>query len=222
MRVVPNLYPALERQEVVVHTPRHVESVAELSVGGARAGRRGVVARAAAAARDEGFPYVHAFVNEGAAAGASRPHTHSQLAWLREPPPAVVAEETGDCRVCAHLADELADGRGSSPSETASSRWRAWAGRLPYELLHRAGRARAGSGSTRRSCRPRSACSATSSAASARSRATVPLNAWLHDGPHWHLEVVPRLTVHAGLELGAGIYVNTLDPERGGRAAARS
>jgi UDPglucose--hexose-1-phosphate uridylyltransferase len=35
----------------------------------------------------------------------------------------------------------------------------------------------------------------------------------LHDTGHWHLEVLPRLTVFAGIELGAGIYVNTLAPE---------
>jgi UDPglucose--hexose-1-phosphate uridylyltransferase len=46
----------------------------------------------------------------------------------------------------------------------------------------------------------------------------VPLNAWLHDGPHWHLELVPRLSVLAGLELGAGVYVNSLPSEE---AAAR-
>ena len=45
----------------------------------------------------------------------------------------------------------------------------------------------------------------------------VPLNAWLHSGGHWHFEVLPRLTVLAGLELGAGIYVNSADP---GEAAA--
>jgi len=41
----------------------------------------------------------------------------------------------------------------------------------------------------------------------------IPLNAWLHAGPWWHIEVVPRLTVLAGIELGAGIYVNTVAPE---------
>jgi UDPglucose--hexose-1-phosphate uridylyltransferase len=41
----------------------------------------------------------------------------------------------------------------------------------------------------------------------------VPLNAWLHDDGHWHIEVLPRLTVFAGIELGAGIYVNSLPPE---------
>ena len=39
------------------------------------------------------------------------------------------------------------------------------------------------------------------------------MNAWLHTGTRWHLEVVPRLTVLAGVELGAGIYVNTVSPE---------
>ena len=35
----------------------------------------------------------------------------------------------------------------------------------------------------------------------------------MHDTRHWHVEVLPRLTVFAGIELGAGIYVNTLAPE---------
>jgi UDPglucose--hexose-1-phosphate uridylyltransferase len=47
----------------------------------------------------------------------------------------------------------------------------------------------------------------------------VPLNAWLEQSPDdWRLVLFPRLTVLAGLELGAGIHVNTLPPEE---AAAR-
>jgi hypothetical protein len=38
----------------------------------------------------------------------------------------------------------------------------------------------------------------------------VPWNAWWHED---HLELVPRLSVLAGVELGAGIYVNTVAPE---------
>ena len=45
-----------------------------------------------------------------------------------------------------------------------------------------------------------------------------PVNLWLHDGPWWHLHLVPRLTVAAGIELGAGIHVNPLPPAE---AAAR-
>jgi UDPglucose--hexose-1-phosphate uridylyltransferase len=46
----------------------------------------------------------------------------------------------------------------------------------------------------------------------------VPINAWAHSGGHWHIEVLPRLTVLAGLELGAGLYVNPLPPEIGAAA----
>ena len=41
----------------------------------------------------------------------------------------------------------------------------------------------------------------------------VAVNAWLHAGAHWHVEVVPRLSQLASLELGAGLYVNWLPPE---------
>jgi UDPglucose--hexose-1-phosphate uridylyltransferase len=213
VRVVPNLYPALERQEVVVHTPRHVRSVAELSDE-----QLALVAEAwsarAAAARSEGFPYVHALVNEGRDAGASRGHSHSQLAWLREPPPEVELEEDGACAVCAHLADEIADGGRVVEARDGLIALARWAGRVPYELLvapveHPRGSAFGSpllpaalsvlAGSVRR--------------LHAAEGGPVPLNAWLHDGAHWHLELFPRLSVLAGLELGAGIYVQTLDPD---------
>ena len=45
VRVVPNLYPALERQEVVVHSRRHIRSLAEAR-GRRAAARRGGVATA--------------------------------------------------------------------------------------------------------------------------------------------------------------------------------
>ena len=46
-----------------------------------------------------------------------------------------------------------------------------------------------------------------------RGEAFVPLNAWLHDGPHWHLELFPRTGRLAGLELGAGVYIDAVAPE---------
>ena len=81
-RVVPNLYPAFERQEVVVHSPRHVRTFAELSDGEVAA-----VAVAWRARKDAGGGYMHACVNEGRAAGSSLPHSHSQLVWTAEAPP---------------------------------------------------------------------------------------------------------------------------------------
>ena len=206
VRVVPNLYPAFERQEVVIHSRGHVRSLAdvtddELSLV-AEAWRRRV-----AAAREAGFRYVHACINEGRAAGASLAHSHSQLVWMADEPPAVTRERHDTCQVCAVLA--------GAPRVLESEALAAVcppAGRTPYELLiaprEHAGDAFGGVALEQAMRVLRAVIE--------RLRAVegpVPWNAWLHGGAHWHLEVVPRLTIFAGVELGAEIYVNTLAAE---------
>jgi UDPglucose--hexose-1-phosphate uridylyltransferase len=196
VRVVPNLYPAFERQEVVVHSPRHVRSFAELGDEEVAAVATAWEARREAALA-EGFNYVHALINEGAAAGSSLPHSHSQLVWLRERPPEV-AHETGDP---AELLRELVvAARGAMRAAVHR------AGRLPYETLIGG--------------EPFELAGALLLLRDvvARLRAVegnVPWNAWLHSpaGGGHHIELVPRLSVLAGVELGAGIYVNTVAPE---------
>jgi UDPglucose--hexose-1-phosphate uridylyltransferase len=213
--VVPNLYPALERQEVVVHTPRHARSLAELEEGEVEAVAAALHARREAA-RAEGFAYVQIVLNEGRAAGSSLPHSHSQLFWLREAPPAVLEElprlEPGSCGVCAALREESLEIalRGETVMLAAP------AGRAPYELLI----------APREHAAEPTEQNFVDAALLLRDairrirgvEGPAPLNAWLHTGGHWHLELVPRLTVFAGLELGAEIYVNSLPPDE---AAAR-
>jgi len=211
VRVVPNLYPAVDRQEVVVHVPRHARSLADLD-----AAETALVAEAwQRRAADRGNAYVHALVNEGADAGSSLPHTHSQLVWLAETPPAVAAEAAacaGDCPLCRRPDDRLVVAERDGIVASA-----AWAGRLPYELLVAPADHEADPWTS-----PRLATALTLTAECLRRlhavEGTRPVNLWLHAPGHWHLEVVPRLTVMAGLELGAEVYVNTLAPED---AAAR-
>jgi UDPglucose--hexose-1-phosphate uridylyltransferase len=218
VRVVPNLYPALERQEVVVHVPRHARSLAELADGELALVAQAWQLRATSVSvpgRSPAVPYVQALVNEGADAGSSLPHTHSQLVWLDEPPPVVVQEAAtcgGDCPICRLPEDELVVAERNDVVLSA-----AWAGRLPYELLV----APVGHEDDAWTS-PRLATALALAAEGLRRLHAVegprPVNLWLHATGHWHLEVLPRLTVIAGLELGAGIYVNTLAPEE---AAAR-
>jgi UDPglucose--hexose-1-phosphate uridylyltransferase len=211
VRVVPNLYPAFERQEVVVHTPRHVRSLTELTeeelppIGVAWEHRL-------EAARREQVPYVQLLSNEGREAGASLPHNHSQLIWLPEVPPQPAAElpnlRERDCALCRLLADA---GELVVESESGVHVLAHPAGRAPYELLlapetHRADGDAELFATTLRLLRR----------ALLRLRAAegaVPVNAWAHPGGHWHIEVLPRLSVLAGLELGAGVYINWLAPE---------
>jgi UDPglucose--hexose-1-phosphate uridylyltransferase len=198
--VVPNLYPALERQEVVIHTPEHRRSVAELEPE-----QLELVAEAWQRRAADVPGYVHALVNEGREAGSSLPHTHSQLAWFSEPPPVPAGE-----RGLSLDGETLLERDGLVVQCPRASR-------VPYELViapaepephafrsDRLGAALALLGESAR--RIHAVAGA------------VPLNAWLHDTAHWHLEVLPRTTVLAGIELGAGVYLNALPPEEAARA----
>jgi UDPglucose--hexose-1-phosphate uridylyltransferase len=201
VRVVPNLYSALERQEVVVHTPRHVRSFAELEAHEidlvAEAWRR----------RREAVPegYAHAFVNEGRDAGASLPHSHSQLAWLAEPPPAV-AVETGKLDHGEVVLERDGLVLGCPPGS-----------RLPYELVI-APPDEEPDGFRSELLEPALHLLAEAIRRLRRLEGAFPWNAWLHTGRRWHIEVVPRLAVLAGIELGAGIYVNSLPPAQAAAA----
>jgi UDPglucose--hexose-1-phosphate uridylyltransferase len=200
VRVVPNLYPALERQEVVVHGPVHVRSIADVDDA-----TLDLVAEAwQRRARDTGGT-VFAFVNEGQEAGASLPHSHSQLAWLPAPPPAVIAERglpevepivtrdglVAGCPRASRAPYEVQVAPERAEPEGLRSDLLGPALRLLAELVRRIRDAHGGA---------------------------FPFNAWLHEGMHWHIELVPRTTRFAGLELGAGVYINAVAPEE---AAAR-
>jgi UDPglucose--hexose-1-phosphate uridylyltransferase len=195
VRVVPNLYPAVERQEVVIHSPTHVRSIAELDDAGID-----LVAEAWRLRREtEPDGYLQALVNEGREAGASLPHSHSQLVWLPETPPAVSAEKA------------LAEGEAVLEREGLAVTC-PWSSRLPYEVQIAPAAAEADGFRSPRLA-PALRLLAEVVRRLHRLEGPVPLNAWLHDGPHWHVELLPRLGILAGLELGAGVYVNSLPPE---------
>jgi UDPglucose--hexose-1-phosphate uridylyltransferase len=186
---------------VVVHVPEHLRSIAELSDEAL------ALVAEAWRSRAEGASYVHAIVNEGRVAGASLPHTHSQLVWLGEPPPAV-AEEGAMERVLDGEPVLERDSIAVICPRISSD---------PYEMRIAP---REPDGPAFASDRLGTALQA---AAEALRRLRVaepgaPANLWLHDGPWWHFHLVPRLRVAAGIELGAGIHVNPLPPEE---AAAR-
>jgi UDPglucose--hexose-1-phosphate uridylyltransferase len=216
---------ATGEHEVIVHAPQHVASIAGLDAeqfGHAVAGWR---ARSAAHADSA---YVHLMVNEGHAAGASLEHSHAQL-YALDIVPAVVARERehftahhsrtmGGCLLCDLLAHEVRRRERVVAVDDHAVLLAPFASRGPYELqlvprqhqrsfaesepaalsLLREGLARL----------------------SKRLGAPPPLNLWVRTAPrgaehfHWHVDVVPRLTRLAGFELGTGLYVNIVPPER--------
>jgi UDPglucose--hexose-1-phosphate uridylyltransferase len=202
----------------VISTPRHVRSFAELTDGEVE-GVATAWRERARAAQAAGFPYVLALLNEGREAGASLPHNHTQLAWLPEEPPAVRAErEDGECSVCTHVAAEIEAADRLILERDGIALFAAYGGRLPYELLVVPREHEDGSAFESDRLAPALAVLAEALRRLHGLEGPLAVNAWLHAEGHWHLEVLPRLTVLAGIELGAGIYVNSLAPEAAAEA----
>jgi UDPglucose--hexose-1-phosphate uridylyltransferase len=173
----------------VIHSPGHVRSFAELDDKQVT-----LIAQAWQERMGNDASRVLAFVNEGRLAGASLPHSHSQLVWTKIP---------------------------GEPLERLPELLE------PYEVARRGGVVAAvhplGAGPYECLIAPAAADGTLADGLVLlrdlvrRLQATEglrPWNVWLHPRPPWHLHFVPRLTALAGIELGAGIYVNVVPPEQ--------
>jgi UDPglucose--hexose-1-phosphate uridylyltransferase len=258
VRVVPNLYPALERptanderptdidplaseqrgepaffasqpavggHEVIINSPKPVTSLRALSpeeVGTAMG-----VWRERMRAHSESA-YVHVIVNEGRDAGASLPHTHSQLYALPFVPAQIARERE---RFTAYaLRTHGRNLLGDLVQEEVRLRERIvaiddeavaicpYAARVPFEvqIVPRT---------------PRKGFEEDGVLGAAMVHdvlgrfervfgALPPLNLWVRTAPSgaeyfcWRIDLLPRLTKLAGLEMGAGVNLNVMPPEK--------
>jgi UDPglucose--hexose-1-phosphate uridylyltransferase len=247
VRVVPNLYPALEpdsptpprhaneqlfwsgpatgAHEVIINSPQPVISLGDLPLEQLAVAvdvwRERMRVHADAAC-------VHLIVNERREAGASLPHTHAQL-YALDFVPAPIARERERFRAYATqtmggnlLADlvqqEVRERERIVAIDDEAVLMSAYAGRVPYQLTL-----------APRVPRPRFEDDGPTGAAmlgDALRRlarllgAAPPLNLWVRTAPQgadqfcWRIDILPRLTHLAGLELGAGVNLNIVTPER--------
>ncbi len=233
VRVVPNLYPALDpestapppfakkdlftatpargRHEVVINAPDPVPSLANLEVEQVKAAVG--VWRDRMRAHAEHAAYVHVIVNERREAGASLPHTHAQIYALDFVPAAVARERErfgayAQRTMGGNLLQDLVQEEVKLSERIVAIDDEALL-MVPYgarfdddgptgaALLHDA------------LCR-----------LARRMGASPPLNLWIRTAPRgadhfcWRIDIVPRLTHMAGLELGTGVHLNIVAPER--------
>ena len=224
----PDLFmaaPAHGAHEVIVNAPQSVTALAALPVGQVALAmdvwRERMRAHAEAA-------YVHVLVNERREAGASLPHTHAQL-YALDFVPAAVARERERCSAYATRtmgADLLAD----LVQEEVRRQERVvaiddeavalapYGSRLPYQLMIAPRRPRArfeDEGATGAAL-----LHDVLNRLARRLGANPPLNLWVRTAPRgaerfcWRIDVMPRLTHLAGLELGTGVHLNIVAPER--------
>ncbi len=214
VRVVPNKYPAFAGQEVIVHGPAHVTRFAELSSEVLDAVATAWQLRVQAAT-DAGAAWVLVCVNEGPGAGASLDHSHSQLVPFDQVPPVLELETAAmanSCPLCETLLGERQNVvAGDGEIEIICPSW----SRMPYETWV------VPTAHAPRADRPELITAAIRQAVERLQSVLGPDLAWnaiVHASPpggpefHWHVEILPRLTVPASVELGAGVWVNTVDP----------
>jgi UDPglucose--hexose-1-phosphate uridylyltransferase len=219
--------PAHGRHEVVINAPTPVVSLGQLEVD--------QVAEAMAAWRERirhhvaaGAAYVHVIVNERREGGASLPHTHAQVYALDFVPAAVArererfgahAQRTMGGNLLADLVQEEVKLRERIVAiDDEAVLMAPWASRLPYQLLlaPRIPQARFEDGGPLGAGLLHDALNRLAR----RFGTPPPLNLWLRTAPAdadqfcWRIDIVPRLTHLAGLELGAGIALNIVGPER--------
>jgi UDPglucose--hexose-1-phosphate uridylyltransferase len=217
--------PAHGTHEVIVNAPQPVTSLAALDPEQVETAMG--VWRERMRAHD-GAPYVHLIVNEGREAGASLPHTHAQLYALPFVPAAVARERE---RFTAY--SERTQGRNLLEDvlqEEVRRRERVvaiddeavaicpFASRVPFQLqvVPRRPRARFEDDG------PLAARLLHDVLLRLRRElgAMPPLNLWLRTAPSgaqyfcWRIDVLPKLTQLAGLEIGTGVHLNVLPPER--------
>jgi UDPglucose--hexose-1-phosphate uridylyltransferase len=223
----PSLFasqPAAGAHEVVVNTPEHVTALAGLAEERLRTAVEAWRARMRA---HESASYVHVIVNEGPSAGASLEHTHAQLYALAFVPAEIARERERaaayhERTMGSHLlgdvaTEEVRRGERLVAIDDEAMLVAPWASRSPFELrviprrpapsfeLDEAGTAMIGIAVR---------------ALAALFGESPQLNLWVRTAPRgteefcWHVDIVPRLTIRAGFELGTGVDLNVYPPER--------
>ena len=217
--------PAHGAHEVIVNAPDAVISLAELRSEQVAAAME-VWRERMCAYRDAA--YVHLIVNERREAGASLPHTHAQLYALDFVPAAVARERerfrayatrTFGANLLGDLVQEEVRRRvrivAIDPETVLMAPYGA---RVPFQLLiaPRTPRSRFEDHGPTGAAMLHEALSRLAR----RFDAHPPLNLWVRTAPNgaehfaWRIDILPRLTYLAGLELGAGVGLNIVPPEQ--------
>jgi UDPglucose--hexose-1-phosphate uridylyltransferase len=217
--------PATGAHEVIVHGPRPVSSLHDLDLD--------ELERAMSVWRERmrehaGAAYVHLIVNEGREAGASLPHTHAQLYALPFVPSAVARERErftaySDRTQGRNLLEDLLQEEVRRRERVVAVDSEAvalcpFAARVPFQvqIVPRRPAARFEDDGPLAAALLREVLGRLA----ATLGAVPPFNLWVRTAPRgaerfcWRIDVLPRLAQLAGLEVGAGIHLNVLSPER--------
>lgn len=224
--------PGTGVHEVLIESPEHDSSLESHHSHQVREIFRAWRARYQALINRESIKYIQIFKNEGSVAGASLSHPHSQLIATPVIPPVIAEElkgsqeyygERGNCLYCEMIDQELRVKTRIAVENDDYLSFCPFASRFPFETWiipkkHQA---------SFETIDDRILHSLSEIVQGTVQKITgslnnPPYNIVLHTAPagysdvpfyHWHLEILPRLTIVAGFEWGTGIIINPTPPE---------
>jgi UDPglucose--hexose-1-phosphate uridylyltransferase len=220
--------PASGVHDVVVLSPDHNVSWADIDSEHSALIMSAIKERMLEHSAIPGLRYSQAVVNSGREAGASIEHPHGQLLSMPFIPGeaanelAGFARFQGNCLLCAVMdAEEEVQHRVVYVDDRVMVICPFWSG-TPYEMLliprsHEGHLHEAGDDDLASIGR-----SVHVALSSLRSRlGDVAYNLMFHSAPfrttadfHWHVHVVPKISTRGGFEMGSGVLINVVPPER--------
>ncbi|MEX2318165.1 MAG: DUF4931 domain-containing protein [Pirellulales bacterium] len=233
----PTASAAIGAHEVIIESARHADRMSALSEAELRDVLEAYAQRLLHWQADGRFGYGLVFKNQGPQAGASLAHVHSQLVALPDIPAAPMREleraerdfnDHGSCAYCRLLESERSSGErivldsggyvafcpfaSLQPLEVwlLPAAHESWFERPPHadEFDHLAKVLKALLGRLE---------TIVPGASYNMLLRTAPWQTGSADAFHWRIELLPRITALAGLELAAGIHINPLPPEKAAR-----
>jgi UDPglucose--hexose-1-phosphate uridylyltransferase len=258
VRVVPNKFPALQVEggldregdgmfdrmngigahEVIIETPDHDKTFASMSEPEIERVLSAYRERLLDLKLDRRLRYILVFKNQGATAGATLEHAHSQLIALPVVPDFVREEIEGArrhfeakerCVFCDIVRQEMASGIRVIQENADIVAIAPYAPRFPFEtwLLPRRH-------ASRFEDAPRHEYESLARLLKSvliridRALESPAYNLIVHSAPfndanhvgdhyHWHVEILPKLARTAGFEWGTGFYINPTSPEEATR-----
>lgn len=222
--------PATGYHYIVVASPKHDDSFAKIPIDQWTDLLATMQDKIRWLYSQRGVSYVASFINFGKGSGQTIDHPHVQLVTLPRLPPVVEAEaamvqnslnELGVCPMCQVVASESGGPRQILSTEYYIA-FAPWASSHSYEFWiypkrHQTSILKL----SQKELSDLSLLLRSTLGGMSKVLGDCGFNLVIHSSSekkttkqiHWHIEVFPRLSSWAGLELGTGIYVNEVSPE---------
>ncbi len=218
--------------EVIIECPEHDLSPATMSLRQVEEMVAAYRARCLDLTQDRRFKYINIFRNHGRVAGASLEHPHSQLIALPMVPQNVLLQVEGfsryydyheRCVYCDMVRQEIGQADRVVSLNEDFVAFCPFAAKYPFEVWI-APRRHARSFSDETEARLRAFAAILQDTlvrigyclqfpAYNYTLITAPINQERDRDFHWHLAIMPRLTISAGFEMGSGVHINVTAPE---------